>query len=84
MKSLEFYCQLWKYLHFMISIFLMALFRAAVPRDLSVMRLHLADIHSLCSSSVQRDVQWSCGFGGCRGCACVCLSAFTMPAVTCL
>lgn len=48
MKSLEFYCQLCKYLHFMTSTFPMALFRGAVSRDLSVMKLHCLMTSTTC------------------------------------
>lgn len=33
-------CQLCKYLHFVTSAYIVALFRGAVSRDLSVMKLH--------------------------------------------
>lgn len=39
MKSLKLCCQLWEYLHFVTSTFPIALFRGAVSRDLSAMKL---------------------------------------------
>lgn len=84
MKSLEFYCQLWKYLGFMTCAFLMALFRGAVSRDLSVMKLLCLLTSTTCLPPLCRGMCSGVlhleGIGDMH----VCVFVLKMPAVTCL
>lgn len=85
MKSLKLCCQLWEYLHFMTSTFLIALFRGAVSRDLSAMKLLCLLTSTTCLPPLCRgmcsgvlDLE---GTGDMHVCG---LSVFKIPAVTCL